>query len=299
MRFLYIGLIASPITYALVDPSRAQVYGKLSGGLVDCVRYSEIAVVGIAFALMALAQCDAKSAKKALQYGIMVPFVYLFEVFPSVVEAVGPSAVKGSLTDLCFAWYGLIVTICVIYPKPFRTQMLRCSYIFYAFAAYVHVCHPAAATAIFMYGSGLSTSTSALVGCFFALASLMFIAATQSDIGVSQLNQVRYTAVADLILVVSSASGNDFGKLLPFVAGKLLLAKALDIYLEQSGQGPFTLFGLFAAGAETGDEYDPDVNERARFQKLLRADTERLNFEKLLKKDSKQAVAQSMKMKKK
>ncbi|CAD7935074.1 unnamed protein product [Amoebophrya sp. A25] len=276
LRFLYVSSLAYAVYIIFIDPVRSDVYGSSGASISYCLQSAYVVIIGMSCGLMAVAQCDEPSAKVLLQYGMVLPLVYLFDLFPATVSAVGGAAVKGSLPDACFSWISIMLTVCVLYPAPLRTAIIRATYVFYAFGAYVHILHPLAASQIFLYATPLAVPVANLVGALMFLVSLVLMAAAQSDVGHSQLKLIQYSIFGDLVLLVSAAvGGSDFGLLLEIAATKSLVVKAVDIYFEQHDMVSPTFGGLFASDFGIVVESAPKVDEKKAFAKLVAADKKR------------------------
>ncbi|CAD7924320.1 unnamed protein product [Amoebophrya sp. A120] len=255
-RLSYVLLTLYTIAVVFVKPARPEIYG--ASATASCMAYAQTPLVTVVSALIVAAQCDAATARKTLQYVMTLPLLVLFYLFPLTVATTGKSAMMGGLADVCLYYVLMMLSILVLYPCQLRTAVLRGQYLFYSFAAVVHAFFPAAATVLFGYSAAFPATVNSLMAVFLFLLSLMFIASVLSDPGYSQYKVIQYSLCGDVLLVALFAAGHPLGTLFPFVAGKCVVAKGLDVYYESyKNQSTPKFFGLFvdvAGIAEDDDE---------------------------------------------
>jgi len=98
-RFLYSTLFLYACATVFYSPARPEIYGSSASKF--CMAFSQSWLFGAAAALMAAAQIDGESARKLLQYFLVLPLLQVFVVYPLQVATAGKSAVVPGCADMC------------------------------------------------------------------------------------------------------------------------------------------------------------------------------------------------------
>jgi len=176
---------------------------------------------------MAAAQCGFESQKKFMQYSIVQPIVQMTYVMPLVAASVWNSGANGWMMayfNIMVMWLRIVVPVVVCYPCTLRTMVLRCSWLFFGIAGWLHLYAPEVCGFLFMYKDEVEGAQQ--IGFAMVSLSFLYVAACRTDVGYSQLKIIEYTLCGDCaMLAVWAFLQKDMPAVLGLVAIKSVLIK--------------------------------------------------------------------------